>query len=94
MNEQETIKTGAQEATVANSKDGNKSEIDARIERINVAAQRLEEAERKLAEREAAFKEQEAIRRLGGLTDGAPQETKQVIESPKEYAERILKGKL
>lgn len=94
MNEQETIKANTQETTNANSTDGNKSEIDARIERINVAAQRLEEAERKLREREATLKEQEAIKRLGGLTDGAPQETKPVMESPKEYAERILKGKL
>jgi hypothetical protein len=68
------------------------SEIEARIEKINLAAQRLEEAEKKLAERENSLKELEAVKRLGGITSGAPQEVAPKVETPQEYRDRILRG--
>ena len=68
-----------------------KSEIDGRIERANAAAERLEKAEAALAAREASLKEAEAVKRLGGQTEGRPQEVTKV-ETAKEYSERVMKG--
>ena len=94
MNEQETNTGNSQTPTASNTPGGDKSDIDGRIKRINEAAERLEIAERKLAERESSLKEADAIRRIGGVTGGAPQEAALKVETAKEYSLRVMGNKI
>jgi hypothetical protein len=60
----------------------------------HMAADRLEKANAEMRANIAKMEELKAFERLGGVTEGRPQETKPVEISPKEYAKMVLEGKL
>jgi hypothetical protein len=79
------------ETTTANSNDG---ELISRAEKINSEMKKQNEIKAKLLEREEKLlARQETLRALGG---GSPvgQKVEPHIETPTEYADRIMKNKL
>jgi len=91
MNEQ-TAKEGNREgAAASDSNAGNiPSPVD-KVERAESAVKRLEEAEKRIDEKIAQLTELKADAILGG-TAGGHIEPKVVEETPKQYAERIMRG--
>ena len=83
-----------EEKPVENSDKGNIPEPNDKIDRANAAAQRMEEATEK-AKTENDRREALAVEKtLGGTAEaGKPsEETKE--ETPKEYKDRVMSGKL
>lgn len=58
------------------------------------AADRLEKANAEMRANIAKMEELKAFERLGGVTEGRPQEQAPVEVSPKDYAKQVLSGKL
>lgn len=90
MEEQKPQPTPVQEQPKQPSEDKTTTSL---IDKANQAAERLEKANKEqiaILERGEAL---EARRRLGGETGMTPQEQPKV-ETPKEYMEKVMKGRL
>ena len=85
--DEEKEKSGTSE----NTGEGDKSQSTRLIDDTNLAAKRLEDANAERARLLQREEELEARRRLGGVSE-AGQETKPKEETPKEYADRIMRG--
>jgi hypothetical protein len=68
-----------------------KEENPNKIERAELAVKRIEEAEKRLDDKIAKLTELETSRILGS-TAGGHIEAKPVIETAKEYADKIMRG--
>jgi len=87
MNEEEE-----NESSNSNDDKGNKSKKINTIERANIAAERLEKANEEAREILARQEEIISKRILGGESEAGKEQEKPKEETPKEYAERILRG--
>lgn len=94
MDEEKTQKQEGKEATAKNFKYGNKSDKASILEQTNTAAERLEKANKEASEIVKRQEELYAQQRLGGKSQGAPQEKKPKEVDPSEYADNALKGNI
>jgi hypothetical protein len=62
------------------------------IESASAAADRLTRENERLEKNLKQLQELEAIKKLGGRTEGKPQEVKVAEETPQDYAKRVLQG--
>ena len=91
MSEKETEK---QEESQESNEGRNQSEGTSLVERADAAAKRLEEANKKAEEINRKREDLMAMGKLGGSIDSGQQPPKQEEESPQDYAQRALEGKI
>lgn len=84
-------KTGEQ--TTPNNDPGNKPESADKIERAEQAVKRMEDAEKRLDEKISKLQELE-VNRLLGSTAGGRVEAQPVVETAKEYSDKVLSGQI
>ena len=92
MVEKEETQEEQQELADDNSKDGDKSEVDRKIDDANLAAKRMEEATEALKKENNRRAEHMALQKIGGRTDAGMQEEKPKEIDNREYAKRALAG--
>lgn len=82
--------TGTQ-ATTSNSSDGNQSAGLSKIERAESVAKRLEETEKRIDEKLTKLQDLE-VNQLLGSTAGGRIDKPQVVETAKDYANKVMSG--
>ena len=75
-------------------KQEQKTTEDNLIDSANKAAERVEKAREDLAKENDRMENLLARERLGGKTEGAPQEETEKTASPAEYAKQVLAGEI
>tara|TARA_Y100000310_G_scaffold293370_1_gene322912 strand:+ start:2198 stop:2509 length:312 start_codon:yes stop_codon:yes gene_type:complete len=77
-----------------NAGTGSESESNPLIKAANTAAERLEEANKKTEELMGQQADLFARQRLGGQTEGNAEPEKKDEETPEDYAQKALEGKI
>jgi len=93
-NKQQEVKKEEPTPTTRDANEGSEPQTANLIERANSAAERLEKANEKQEQLIKQARELQAYERLGGTTQGRPQETEPKEETPQEYAKRVMTGEL
>lgn len=94
MDEEKKTQGEKPEVPTGDKREGSEPQAATIVEQARAEREKLEAA---LKRQEALIQreeELEARRALGGNSPGAPQEAKKQVETEKEYAERVLKGKI
>ena len=96
MDEQKETETKEEKSTstAENTKEGHKSETNDIVERADSAAKRMAEENERMEKNIRQLQELEARKALGGRSDFNQSQQAKEVESPEDYANRVLKGKI
>ena len=94
VNEEKKAEKVIEKSTTTDSGTGDKPTAPSIVEQAKSAAERMEAANEKREALLAREEELEARRTLGGQSTGAAQVEKPKEDTPKEYAEKVMKGEV